>query len=77
MFVNVDYSVLHCICQDENALNRVASLPMVASTWNALQNYYAGMKKKYPGVSPYLEVSIVKISGFLSLLAANSCVCLA
>lgn len=46
-----------CEQEDENALNRVASFPVVASTWNALQYYYTGMKKKYPSVSPYLEAA--------------------
>nr|XP_002122513.1 perilipin-2 isoform X2 [Ciona intestinalis] len=41
----------------DNALNRVASLPIVASTWNAMQSYYATVKKTYPNVSPYLEAA--------------------
>uniref|UniRef100_F6UGG0 Perilipin n=1 Tax=Ciona intestinalis TaxID=7719 RepID=F6UGG0_CIOIN len=42
---------------NDNALNRVASLPIVASTWNAMQSYYATVKKTYPNVSPYLEAA--------------------
>ena len=52
------FSIILFNFKDENALNRVVKLPVVATTWNAMHYYYTGMKKKYPNVTPYLEVSV-------------------
>ncbi|XP_076803996.1 perilipin-2-like isoform X3 [Clavelina lepadiformis] len=43
--------------EEENALERVVNLPVVASTWNAMQSYYANVKKAYPTVTPYLQAA--------------------
>lgn len=42
---------------EQNALQRVVSLPLVLSTLEGLKNYYMNIKSAYPGVAPYLEAA--------------------
>jgi len=74
---NVSETGAQCGMEEQNALQRVASLPLVHSTVETLQAYYGNLKDNYPNVTPLLEVAegITNAAANIAIASSKPVVC--